>query len=660
MATLASLTVDIATNTAKFASGMDRVDRRFRRFERSARNVRRLAAGVFAAVATSGVSRYVSNTLEAIDATNDYADALGVSSQKLQALQYAAQRVQLPADKLNDILKDTAEKIGDAYATGGGEAVDALDALGISAERLVNLSPDEQLLAIADQLDNVGTRAEKIQILESLASDASLLLPLLEDDAAGLRELTDEAVRTGYAMEDELADKASKANEQIRTMKQQISSELATRIAQSADNITALASAIADVTGRVIDFVAEAPGFARWIGEIAAATAQGQELSGFGAGYDTLQRQIKETTQELEQYQQQYDRLMERFQGMPDALEASTKIDNPSMNIRSLGENIVESQAKLRGLKAELESYFDTQAPTDRPDTGSGLPDRPLPAIGGGDDGGSPSRGGGSVGASKQDLFDFNAAMNDGIRDQARIADLYDRNQEELSRLLGKYDEGAARLNTYNEAQDELNRLFEAGMISQDQFTDALGEVMNDFDGLDRVSRETGDKMNDFWQEAADNMQRTMSGLFFDVMQGEFSDMAGSFKKTIDQMVADLLASQLLDYVKGAWGSTSKGGGLMDTIGGFASNIFGGMFGGGRAIGGPVSGGTPYMVGEHGPEMFVPPGAGSIVPNSQMGGGDINITNHYHGVRDARGIEQAGNRQAADAARALQRARRDM
>lgn len=41
----------------------------------------------------------------------------------------------------------------------------------------------------------------------------------------------------------------------------------------------------------------------------------------------------------------------------------------------------------------------------------------------------------------------------------------------------------------------------------------------------------------------------------------------------------------------------------------------------GKAIGGPVSANTPYMVGEKGPEMFIPNGAGKIVKNSDLGGG---------------------------------------
>jgi hypothetical protein len=43
-----------------------------------------------------------------------------------------------------------------------------------------------------------------------------------------------------------------------------------------------------------------------------------------------------------------------------------------------------------------------------------------------------------------------------------------------------------------------------------------------------------------------------------------------------------------------------------------------------RADGGPVTGGSPYIVGERGPELFVPSSSGSIVPNG-AGGGVTNI-----------------------------------
>ena len=60
----------------------------------------------------------------------------------------------------------------------------------------------------------------------------------------------------------------------------------------------------------------------------------------------------------------------------------------------------------------------------------------------------------------------------------------------------------------------------------------------------------------------------------------------------------------------------------------------------GRALGGPVMGGTPYMVGENGPEMFMPAQSGSIVRNDQLGGGENVNVNFTINAVDARGIDQ--------------------
>jgi hypothetical protein len=41
----------------------------------------------------------------------------------------------------------------------------------------------------------------------------------------------------------------------------------------------------------------------------------------------------------------------------------------------------------------------------------------------------------------------------------------------------------------------------------------------------------------------------------------------------------------------------------------------------GNAAGGPVVGGQPTIVGEKGPELFIPSTSGQIIPNNKMGGG---------------------------------------
>jgi len=63
------------------------------------------------------------------------------------------------------------------------------------------------------------------------------------------------------------------------------------------------------------------------------------------------------------------------------------------------------------------------------------------------------------------------------------------------------------------------------------------------------------------------------------------------------------------------------------------SSFFANIFGGPRAGGGPVGAGTAYLVGEKGPELFMPASSGSIVPNNRLGsngGGSTGVTINYH------------------------------
>ena len=66
------------------------------------------------------------------------------------------------------------------------------------------------------------------------------------------------------------------------------------------------------------------------------------------------------------------------------------------------------------------------------------------------------------------------------------------------------------------------------------------------------------------------------------------------------------LARAVLSVVNSAAGGTSSG--LSNAI----ANAVSGLFSGSRADGGPVAGGGAYLVGERGPEVFRPSGAGTI------------------------------------------------
>jgi hypothetical protein len=57
---------------------------------------------------------------------------------------------------------------------------------------------------------------------------------------------------------------------------------------------------------------------------------------------------------------------------------------------------------------------------------------------------------------------------------------------------------------------------------------------------------------------------------------------------------------------------------LADAVSGLFGSLLGGLFGGGRQHGGRVSPHKAFLVGEKGPELFVPPDFGEIISNRQM------------------------------------------
>lgn len=96
------------------------------------------------------------------------------------------------------------------------------------------------------------------------------------------------------------------------------------------------------------------------------------------------------------------------------------------------------------------------------------------------------------------------------------------------------------------------------------------------------------------------------------------------------------------------------GGGIVGAIAGVASALLGGRPG--RATGGPVNGGRAYMVGERGPELFVPTSAGRIETGG--GRGAVNVTINVAVPRDASPqlMTQTANQVARAVRQALARA----
>ena len=99
-----------------------------------------------------------------------------------------------------------------------------------------------------------------------------------------------------------------------------------------------------------------------------------------------------------------------------------------------------------------------------------------------------------------------------------------------------------------------------------------------------------------------------------------FEDLRRIALNVVEQIAAQSLNSLFAGIGGGGFGGGTSGlGGL---LGGLASAFLGLP---GRATGGPVAPGRGYVVGERGPELFVPTSAGRIEPGLPGGGRDVRV-----------------------------------
>lgn len=181
--------------------------------------------------------------------------------------------------------------------------------------------------------------------------------------------------------------------------------------------------------------------------------------------------------------------------------------------------------------------------------------------------------------------------------------------------------------------------------IKPERIAEIKKQITEFYDGQSKQTQEQIDKSREFgigWEKAykqyaenATNAAEQARTMFSTVTRG-IEDVIVNFVKTGKLSFKDFANSVIEQFVRiqaqklalGLFGGSATGSG----------NIFSAIMGvPGRASGGPVMGNTPYMVGEKGPELFVPSSSGNIVPNGQLGG--ANVTYNINAV-DAASFRQ--------------------
>ncbi len=151
--------------------------------------------GTAFAIAAAGLLALLTNAGSFRSELVRLADLSNTSVPEFQKISSAFKTLNIDMDKAADILKDVNDKVGDFVLTGGGEFKTIFEKvikpLGKTREELTKLGPEGILLLVAEGLEKIGANGQETTfILEALANDATLLVPLLENNGAALREIS--------------------------------------------------------------------------------------------------------------------------------------------------------------------------------------------------------------------------------------------------------------------------------------------------------------------------------------------------------------------------------------------------------------------------------------------------------------------------------------
>ena len=270
----------VRNESAALTRELERAERQSEQMNSSFESVSRRATQLttFLGGAAAAIGTLATRQTLAIAEQQNLARSLDVSVQTLQEWQFAANQVGVGSDKLGDIFKDTSDKLGDFVSTGGGEAADLFEKLNLDAAKLINMSPDQQLLAIGRALEGVDSQAQRVFFMESIADDASRLLPLLENNGELLRENAQLARQLGVSIPQDDVDSIKDAGDALKEL-QGVGTGFANVVATQA------APAIRNLTDEVKDAIDELGGMNNVVdtsqaGIAALATLLGARLAG--------------------------------------------------------------------------------------------------------------------------------------------------------------------------------------------------------------------------------------------------------------------------------------------------------------------------------------------------------------------------------------------
>lgn len=617
-ASLGSLVVRLGLDAADYVAGMDRSEYQARKMVRQiTTEISKIGTAFVAmgATAVGAVGILTKSAIDGADSVAKMAQSAGVGIEALSQLKYAADLSGVSVEQLGIGIGRLNRNISDT-AAGTGEAREAFKALGIDVKTADgNLKNADRIMEeVADRFLKMEDGAGKSAIAMMLfGKSGAAMIPLLNGGSAGIKQLREEAdalgltitSKTGKAAEefndnltrlnyvkqglfntiaeDLLPSLVSVSNEMVRSAKETGALKDVAKVA--ADSLRLLATAgivvgagfkvAGDSLGKLMAaFSAADINWSRMTSPTGAMYEMARAAAANGAKVKAiLSSDSNDIASTIETAANLIDQVWKRAADsiVASAPETGRKIAAPLLTAEK------EAKAAAERAKREAKELAEYMKRTQLQMEGQE-----------------------AVNAAQAELNAYlDAELNKRIAIAAAIRDQLDptrelvRKQQEAQRLA---DEGLL-------TQEEANRIYEEAQQKIYELGVDWGKVHEKTkEGID-VAKELGMTFNSAFEDA--------------IVKGE------SFRETLRGIAQDILRIATRKLVTEPMGKA-----VSDAVGGID---FGGIFSGAgtgiaslfgfRAAGGPVTAGSPYIVGERGPELMVPRMSGTVVPNHALGGG---------------------------------------
>jgi hypothetical protein len=544
-----------------------------------------LKAGLVAVAGAGGFAYMVKSSLDATDALSKTASKIGTTTEALSALRYAANLSGVETNTLDMAMQRFTRRLSEAVK-GTGEAKGALQELQLNARDLAGLPLDQRMAVLADAFGNVSSETDKLRLAFKLFdSEGVALVNMLNNGSDGLQGMFDDAEALGLIMRSNAAKGVEQASDSLYRMG---------RVAIGVRDtfVAGIAPAIKLAADRLVELAVSASGGD--LQQFGKNLAIGflDAVQTIGVGFIQIRAELSSLMQQAREFKESF-----KFDGSffkKDPLKRIPEdIDKAQTALNELDWLIQEAEAggstmynghimSLEELRAEYDRLVNRVAVWQEELLGS---------------------------TNTMDIV--NGSVYDG--------------KDAIAAFVAVMDELRASLNTtFTEAPDQveqgLGKTLSVFERIKDSFKGTIEAVSNEIPTLEQsVESLTRGAMSTFTQSFTDAI--TGAKKFSDAMRSMAKSVVDSL---IKMLVQYYITEPLFKAIKGFVGdgtTPSTGAG-----------------GGGKAIGGSVQAGTPYMVGERGQELFVPNQSGTIIPNNKLQSGGAVTVNQVINVTT--GVQQ--------------------